>query len=119
MSKVDACPCCGQKWAPGRSKDDAVRLLKEVAWGGPVQVRVLERLLLNFGGWVPRRDLIDAAFVDDPDGGPEDANNFMAVTVNRIRSRLRLFGFEIDGKAWQGSRLRWQQLTAYQRPEEN
>jgi hypothetical protein len=101
------CPCCGQKWPLGRSKEDARRLLKEVAWAGPVQILVIERLLKNFGGWVSRRDLIDAAFVDDPSGGPDDASNFMAVTVNRIRRRLRLFGLEIDGKAWYGSRLRW------------
>jgi DNA-binding response OmpR family regulator len=81
--------------------------LKEISWQGPIQIRVVEQLLRNFGSWVPRKELIDFAFADDPDGGPLDANNFMAVTVNRIRRRLRLFGFELDGKAWYGSRLRW------------
>jgi hypothetical protein len=118
-SIVDRCPCCGQEWAPGRSKEDARRVLKELAWSGPVQIRVFERLLLSFGSWVTRGDLIDAAFVDDPNGGPDNANNFMAVTVNRMRRRVRLFGFEIDGKAWYGSRLRWAtpQLSDAQRPE--
>lgn len=109
MAVVDPriCPCCGQQWPPGRTKNDAVKVLRELMWPGPVQDKVITRLLRSFGEWVTRRDLIDAAYCEDPDGGPDSANSTMAVTINRIRKRVRLVGLELDGRSWAGSRLRW------------
>lgn len=101
------CPCCGQVWPADRSKAHAERVLASLTFAGPVQTRIIEHLTKNFGSWVHRKRLIDAVYHDDPDGGPDDANNCIAVTVNRIRHLIKPLGLVIDGEAWRGSRLRW------------
>jgi len=110
-SRDNQCPCCGQSWPPSRSKLAARRRLSEVA-KSPVQARVLECLLQNFGEWVTRARLIDFVYSGYADGGPDDANNTMAAHVNRLRIKVAQHGFEIEGRSWYGSRLRWKPAEA-------
>lgn len=54
------------------------------AW---LQARIFNRLALVRGAVVPLRDLIDAAYGGEPEGGPQGAIGNIRITIFRLRRR--------------------------------
>lgn len=107
MSAV--CPCCKREWPAGRSPDDARRLLGDILARPTRHARVLAALVDHFGEYVPRRDLIDHVFGNDPDGGPLAADDVVRKLVRDLRRRLAVRGFELIGLPRHGTRLAWRE----------
>lgn len=103
-----SCPCCGQDWPSALSLDTktAKRLAAELVLHTSTQRRVMGCLIARFGEFVPRVELIDAAYSDDPAGGPDNASNVIAVVVNQLRKKVGPFGLQIEGRPYYGSRLK-------------
>jgi hypothetical protein len=114
----EVCPCCGQRWAMGRSKVDARRLVYSLVKNGHSQEdRLLEVLVDHFGEWLSRDRLVEVIFSNRSDGGPLWAESSIATRLCRLRKRIAPYGLEIQGRSWHGSRLRWAPLpTAGEQP---
>lgn len=94
---MSECPCCGQRIVKARDltfgpigcavtrNGTSVRL-------SPTQYRIIfilrDRLL-------SMRDLIDAVYADDPDGGPDNAKNTLLVTEANMNKRLLPLGIRV------------------------
>ena len=82
--KMERCPCCGQFIPPKVGALDNMRVKK----------RIYEFIARNPQG-VSRDEIMDAAYADDPDGGPESVN-VISVHVLRINKILEHEGVRIQ-----------------------
>lgn len=55
------------------------------ARNGSIKSGIIERLRAAAGAWVSAAELIDFLYRDDPDGGPETADNSLRVEISRLR----------------------------------
>lgn len=97
------CPCCGGPIGdkPDLSILDSVRL-------SPQQRVICNELARKFGKWVRTETLIIALFAADPNGGPLNVSNHIAVLVHYLRKRLASTGFEIElGRSGAQRRMVW------------
>ncbi|NMG39826.1 hypothetical protein GRZ55_11280 [Chelativorans sp. ZYF759] len=84
------CPCCGSpiaKAAPIEALDAAAL--------SPQERRVVVALAGIYPRSVERRALIDTLYFDDPNGGPECANNVLGMVLARLRKKLPSHGWTI------------------------
>lgn len=70
----------------------------------PAKARLLQYLLDRFGVFVTRRELVDDAL---PGFIFEHPGNAVGVHLADLRELIAAKGFEIEGKATYGSRLKW------------
>lgn len=98
---TEICPCCGQQVA-GRAEAliATIKLPK-------LQDRLARAMLADFGHWVRWPKLLDAAYGDDPDGGPLTAQRTMAVHIFRLRHAIEPLGLMIENYPGVGYRIRW------------
>lgn len=82
------CPCCGQPVTPPG------RLQAYAADQPPLRRRLIERLMVASEP-VAARDLADAVYADDPEGGPLTAVECVRTFVWRMRPDLAEIGFRI------------------------
>lgn len=68
------------------------------------EAKVLNTLLCRQGEVVTDREIIEAMYADDPDGGPLRAHECMKVII----SWLRFCGWPIDNVWGRGYMIRWQ-----------
>lgn len=102
---MSTCPCCGQtvERPSFTSVGNALRLSRR-------ERLIFERLARASGSWVTRDQLADATFVDQADGGPDDADACVRQAVKMLRRKLSGSGVEIDtimGCAGGDRRLVW------------
>ena len=83
------CPCCGQP-------------VEEVSLGSLVEAnltaverRVVEVLIEAYPSRISLEHIIDALYVDDPNGGPLWARKNAHVMVHRLRKKLAEVGWSI------------------------
>jgi hypothetical protein len=88
------CPCCHRE-IPGRE------LQVDAFTGGPIMRRILQKLQATRDP-VPVRTLADFVYADDPNGGPEGAENSIRTTICRMNKRLRSDGWQIKGHKGRG-----------------
>lgn len=85
------CPLCGSVLEAA----DPHYVLRETAFG-PVAQRIVDRLLQSFGRWVYSEQLLQAAYGDDPNGGPDSGNNALRPNITHLRAKLKPLGYEIE-----------------------
>jgi DNA-binding response OmpR family regulator len=96
---ADTCPCCGQ------TLPSAYDVAAEAARLSHKQ-RALFNILAARNGRTVRHDFIhEVLWGDDPNGGPNDARNVLAVMVNHANSRLSAVGYRIRNVWGVGYRL--------------
>lgn len=88
MPKVEVCECCKRPLAP------------RIAVGGKVKQRVFDFIANNAG--VTTRQVMDAVYADDPDGGPDDLKN-IAVQVCFINKVIAKQGLKIKSTRGPGA----------------
>lgn len=99
------CPCCGQSMAATDPRDvlATVRL-------SPMERRLCEYLAERFGKWIDREKIEDAVYADDPNGGPENANQCIRWFAFRANRKLAPHGLTVESQLGQGAtarRLMW------------
>lgn len=97
------CPCCGYVL------DGEAELAREIdrARLSPMQRRVVDRLARSFGRPVPCGALIEAAYFDDPQGGPQAALRTVQVHIFDARQKLATVGLGIEPVARDFRRMFW------------
>jgi DNA-binding response OmpR family regulator len=86
------CPTCGQPLATHvdfRRLGDAMPM-------GPIERRLFNALAERPGRWITNRTLVNAAYFDDPTGGPDDADGSIKVILSHLRRRLDAAGLVIE-----------------------
>ena len=98
------CPTCGQ---PLSTHVDFQRLGDAMPMG-PIERRLFNALAERPGRWIPNRTLVNAAYFDDPTGGPDDAVGSIKVILSGLRRRLDAVGLIIETKrSGVGQRRLW------------
>jgi DNA-binding response OmpR family regulator len=72
---------------------------------GRIQRSVALALAVRFGRWTSTEQLVAAAYGQQPDGGPLNANRVIGVVVHNLRRKLRLSGLAIEGQPYSGRRM--------------
>lgn len=92
MSELN-CPLCGQEMV----SEEIPEWLYERFPGlfGKIVRRLAKARTMN--ETVSMKGLIDAAYGDDPDGGPVHAAASISVTISRCRKDLQAVGWDIVG----------------------
>lgn len=94
------CPCCGQEVKPkARLQAFAARRQKSPLTGGVL------RALMSARAPMPLHDLVMAVYADDPNGGPESADQCVRIAIHRLRPKLRDIGWNIQRFGWSGYAL--------------
>lgn len=88
------CPTCG------RQLQGSMPIHLAAAMMPPVMERIV--LVLASAGGLSRRELADRVYADDPDGGPDTAENCISSTINIYRGRLAATGWRIRSSSWTG-----------------
>jgi hypothetical protein len=78
---------------------------------------LVERLAKAYPGSVTMERMIQALYADDPDGGPERADNAISVYNWRIRKVIEPLGWTIPRQNHGGANYRLVRLTQPQRGE--
>lgn len=73
---------------------------------GPIGDRLARYFVDHYGQWVRTETLVDVAYADDLDGGPDDAKNVIKAHVYCLRKKVAPFGLTIDGHNGGVRRLR-------------
>lgn len=101
MLAVELCPCCRQPLPPDGKTNWDVGTRTFIGNGVAVRFTDKEAQIVD-ALWRRRnrpfnnkREMADTVYADDPDGGPEDADNLMSVFVCRIRPKLAAVGWGI------------------------
>ncbi|MDX0262461.1 hypothetical protein GOC60_14860 [Sinorhizobium meliloti] len=101
---MEICPCCGFT-ADKKNVTDI---------GNSLRLSRLERSVFNFfarrfGQNLDPSWILEAAYADDPDGGPEHANIVVAMTIQRLRNKIAPHGLTIEGTKGRhgGRRMVW------------
>lgn len=92
------CPCCGKPINGAAPIDSLV-----TARLSPEQLRIIDALASAYPRGITRRVLADIVFADDPNGGPDSAENQMSVQMHWMRPTLRQLGWTVGVR--KGSRL--------------
>jgi len=72
---------------------------------GRIQRSVAVALAIRFGRWTSTEQLVTAAYGDQPDGGPLNADKVIGVVVHNLRRKLKLTGLTIEGAPYSGRRM--------------
>ena len=98
---MSTCPCCGSTMTEaGFSALEAISL-------PPMERRVLDTLLAAFPKELTAVQIADRVWSDDPNGGPQTAHNGVSVYMNRLRHKIRAYGWTAGaGQGHKGIRLR-------------
>lgn len=75
------------------------------------QVRILAALHGVYPGAMHKRRIIDAMYGDDPDGGPDRADDCLRTSIARMRMPLLTIGVRILCEWTYGYRLEFEPLT--------
>ncbi|RJT42032.1 winged helix family transcriptional regulator [Mesorhizobium waimense] len=101
---MSACPCCGFREGTG----------SPVEIGKTIRLTRKERALFaifagNFGKFLSAGEIVDVLYADDPDGGPEMAENSLSVGMRNFKEKIRARGLDIDVKLGRGGgrRMTW------------
>ncbi|MDW9880462.1 hypothetical protein GOA90_25070 [Sinorhizobium meliloti] len=102
---MEICPCCG--FTADKKNVTAI--------GNGLRLSRMERSVFNifarrFGQVLEHSWIVDAAYADDPDGGPEHADVAVAVVIQRLRNKIAAHGLSIEGTKGRhgGRRMVWQ-----------
>jgi len=87
------CPCCGGPMPDGPTPREE---LAGLVVSGPIKQAILRRLARRPGHWVSVHDLVEAAYGDDPDGGPLSAPVAVRGHLGHLRRLLPRFGWTIE-----------------------
>lgn len=80
---MKCCPTCGREFAP------------EIDVGGTVRQRVFDTIARHTArGGIGRRELVDAIYADDPNGGP-DTDKCVTVHVYHINQLFKKRGLSL------------------------
>lgn len=85
------CPCCLQAMPVERAPIDVL----ELAPLTPMERKIVKALADSYPRRVTMRQLVDACYWDDPEGGPDNPNGTIYVTVSHLRRKLRAYGWTI------------------------
>ena len=102
MFASTVCPCCKQNLPEGK------RILffeteRRMAWSGnnihltPLELRLMK--LLDKSA-MDTSALVERAYSNDANGGPETANNSVRVTISRLRKKLKPLGLKIEASGF-------------------
>lgn len=94
------CPCCGSKIA---ARTPVSELRSKLP--GKLLPRVVGAMARSPGEWFTIEALADAAYRDDPNGGPLSGGRSVQVRICQQRSRLNSLGWDIEGRVGSGYRL--------------
>lgn len=98
------CPCCGGRLAQHKNPSVVLALLPM----GKVQRRIVDKLARQFGAYVRRDELLDAAYFDDPNGGPDDS--MMRVHIHRLAAKMAKTPLTIKSRMGLGGwRMAWRE----------
>lgn len=97
------CPCCRRPFEDDWVPIDALPAI----FRGRVQSALLRHLIEHLGSPRSVRQIAAAVYSDDPDGGPEFAEQSVQVMVSTMRRKMResAVGWTIHGKCGQGYML--------------
>lgn len=100
---MSLCPVCGHH--VDRPSIEALNSLR-ISWQ---RRRILDVLAKNFGKWVQVRQIINAVWCDDINGGPDNPVNSISVQAFYLKKQLKGSGFAIESLGGQtgGRRLVW------------
>ncbi len=90
------CPSCGQTMHAGRAPIEALE-------AAPLTIserRLVQALARIYPRGTTKAHLVDALYVDDPNGGPETASLVVAVHLTRLRKKLPSYGWTIPSVRW-------------------
>lgn len=93
------CPCCGSDMAL-RPPVEALAYLS----CGSVAKRAVEALLSIYPRTITKRQLADMVYASDPNGGPDDAENSLSVSLCIANRRLKMMGWRIGTLKNKGGR---------------
>jgi hypothetical protein len=94
------CPCCGQEVQPkARLQAFVARRSKAPLTGGVL------RALMRAKSPMHVADLVSVVYADDPDGGPDTAEQCIRIAVHRLRPQLLAIGWTIQRYGWSGYAL--------------
>lgn len=101
---MNSCPCCGFKEGTGNPFQIArmLRLTRK-------ERALFDIFANNFGRFISSSDIVGAMYADDPDGGPDTAENSLCVGMPKFKEKLRTRGLDIDVKRGRGGgrRMVW------------
>lgn len=103
------CPCCGGSMPSGPAPREE---LAGLAAGGAVSQSLVRRLARRPGHWVSTRELVEACYAHDPDGGPLSAAASIHITIMKLRPKLNCFGWTIEGSAGKRAHLGFRLVLA-------
>jgi DNA-binding response OmpR family regulator len=84
------CPCCGQALNNRASLESLAS-----APLAKLEHRIIDAMVRAYPRSVTRAGLVDVLYFDDPDGGPDSAENIVAVMMVRLRKKLPPYGWTI------------------------
>jgi DNA-binding response OmpR family regulator len=96
-TKLHICPRCEARWNADGLHVDPAR--KCVSWSGgdvrlsPLESRLMQQFAAANGNVVRHGRLVDAAWGQDADGGPDNAFRAIYVHMAHLRKRLAKAGF--------------------------
>lgn len=102
MKQQNICPCCGH----ALNAKAARQIVAEIGLGTNTR-KIVDDLVAHFGMWRTRQELADAAYADDPDGGPDTAIACVSNFISDARPKLARRGLIIEGKCHHGMRMVW------------
>jgi hypothetical protein len=75
-------------------QDRATEILEQI-YLGRIERSIIEYLVDRFGRSTPTVSLVNAAYGDDPNGGPDNAGNVIKAHVLHLNRKLRPYGLRI------------------------
>lgn len=102
MSGRAPCPCCGGLLPAGAVPREEIAGLVDCT--SAVFRTIVRRLAWRPGHWVATAELVEHLWRDDPDGGPDRAEDIVRQTIGRHRKRLFRLGWTIEA-GWNRWRL--------------
>ncbi|MBN8996133.1 MAG: hypothetical protein J0H94_12975 [Rhizobiales bacterium] len=84
------CPCCG------RPIDEDVHAVIATASLSRSERLAVSHLAERFGKWVRLGQVVEAVYVDDPDGGPLTAHQCVYMFLYRADKKLRSLGYAVE-----------------------
>lgn len=79
-----------------------------MVWQGALRQRIYDYMVKYKTATSER--LLNIIYADDRDGGPENANSSLHVTICKMNKILRAYGYQIRGKRGRGAFYRFVEI---------
>src|SRR4051812_23826435 len=101
---MSVCECCGYS-AEKKDPAQVARMLRL----SPKERALYDALARRFGRWTSWQDLASVVYADDPNGGPDDAENSINVAIHYLKKKIAARGLVIDATFGSGGgrRMVW------------